>query len=94
MFLFQKNDYPVPCKNMLVSVGGKNSEKNKDKDLATAFFYFAPRAVLSEENYLYDVDTLLAEVGGYVGLLLGFSFAHLLQWFNFLFDKILTPESG
>ena len=52
-----------------------------------AYFYFAPRVIKSQEHYLYDFDTLIAEIGGYVGLLLGFSFAHLLGWFNALFER-------
>ena len=74
---------------MQVSFGGKNSRANSDNSSAIAYFYFAPRVILSEEKFIYDGDTLMAEVGGYVGLLLGFSFAHVLQWFSFLVDKIL-----
>ena len=37
----------------------------------------------------------MAEIGGYVGLLLGFSFAHLLGWFNALFERtIWTSEEA
>lgn len=47
-----------------------------------------------QEHWLYDFDTFMAEIGGYVGLLLGFSFVHLLQWFNFIFDMWLLKDGN
>merc|ERR1719385_225806 len=46
-------------------------------DKGLMYFYFAPRIMLSKENYLYSFLTLAAEIGGYVGVLLGISFLHL-----------------
>ena len=37
-------------------------------------FYFEKRVLMSEENYFYTGLSLLAEIGGYLGLLLGVSF--------------------
>ncbi len=44
------------------------------------YVYYAPRTMLSEEHELYTVLTLFAEIGGYVGLLLGVSLWHLATW--------------
>ena len=52
-------------------------------------FYFPQLTILSEENYLYTTLTLLAEIGGYLGLLLGVSFLNIVDWVQrFLQDKI------
>ena len=35
---------------------------------------------MSEEHYFYSGLSLLAEIGGYLGLLLGLSFLNLASW--------------
>ncbi len=36
--------------------------------------------MLSQENYLYSLLSLFAEMGGYVGLLLGLSFLEVTRY--------------
>ena len=83
----QLNDCSDPCESLFINVGGKNLRSVQDQDYGELYLYFAPKVVISQEHYLYDFVTLMAEVGGYVGLLLGFSFAHLLEWFNAAFEN-------
>ena len=83
----QLNDCSDPCESLFINVGGKNLRSEKDQEYGELYLYFAPKVVISQEHYLYDFVTFMAEVGGYVGLLLGFSFAHLLEWFNAAFEK-------
>ena len=42
--------------------------------------------MLSEELQLYTLLSLLAEIGGYVGLLLGVSLWHFASWMNDLLE--------
>ncbi len=47
---------------------------NEDaRDSARAVFYFRRDIKVTTEYYLYSVLSMLAEIGGYVGLLMGVS---------------------
>ena len=75
----QQNDCNRPCKSMVLNIGGKNYEYNADqtKDNQTygvGLFYFSMTATKTEESYLYSFSSLIADIGGYMGMLLGFSF--------------------
>ena len=56
----------------------KEAEKDEDQH-GTAYFYFPQRVVQSKEHNFYSFLSMVAEVGGYVGLLLGVSFFHLVR---------------
>ena len=49
-------------------------------DTALAYFYFAPKVMKTTEHYFYTALSLLAEIGGYLGLLLGVSLWHFASW--------------
>ncbi len=73
---------------MYVSKGAKNTMKlDNDSAEGTVNFYFSPRVAHSEEHHFYSFLSMMAEVGGYVGLLLGFSFFHLAQWGGDIISK-------
>ena len=85
-------DCPKPCEFMMINVGSKNVVDNYDESengtlskYALQYLYFATRIIVSEEHDLYTFLSLAAEIGGYVGLLLGVSFFHLAR---FLKSKI------
>ena len=48
---------------------------------------FSPNIKSTEEYYLYTPLSLIAEVGGYVGLFLGVSFHQIKDLFNFFISK-------
>ena len=50
-------------------------------------FYFEKRVLLSEEHYFYTGLSLLAEIGGYLGLLLGVSFLNFASWIALLVQR-------
>ena len=41
------------------------------------YLYYAPRVTQSIEHLLYTILNLFAEIGGYVGLILGYSLFHV-----------------
>ena len=51
------------------------------------------RIMSSKEHIFYTFLSMMAEIGGYVGLLLGVSFFHFAAWLSTIIDKkILTLE--
>lgn len=83
----QQNDCNRPCKSIIVSVGGKNYNYNKNNNYGTAMFYFSMTSTKTMENYLYTFTNLFAEVGGYLGLLLGYSCLDLASSMWYLAKK-------
>ena len=73
----QERDCLLPCHSMMISVSAKNSVTFSSRTFAEAYLYFPPRIMLSQENDFYTFLSLMAEIGGYVGLLLGVSLFHL-----------------
>ena len=51
------------------------------------WFYFEKRVVMSKENYFYSGNSLFAEIGGYLGLLLGVSFLNFASWVGTLLPE-------
>ena len=47
-----------------------------DEDRTVQVFYFPQRIMVNREKFLYPFITTMAEMGGYVGVLLGVSFLH------------------
>ena len=72
----------MPCEYLLVTLGGKNLRLRKGEDHyhGSAYFYFPQRVMLSREHHFYSFLSMVAEVGGYVGLILGVSLFHLVRW--------------
>ena len=50
--------------------------------------YFGTSVSIRETRIAYDTSSLFAEIGGYTGLLLGFSFFDFAKLFSFLSDKL------
>ena len=90
----QMKDCLPPCNQLLIDVGSKDVdrkplENNKSSQL---LLYFPPRVLRSNENYLYTILTLLAEIGGYMGLLLGYSLFNFATLVNELLDVHIEKE--
>ena len=84
----QKLDCAVPCHSLIINIGAKNVESlSKKKQFGEFYFYFSPRIPLSEELYFYTFLSLMAEIGGYVGLLLGVSLFHFAGWLTSVLAK-------
>ncbi len=84
---------------VLVSIGAKDVEvagKNVSDSapFGQTIFYFPSRVVVSKENYFYTVLSLLAEIGGYVGLLLGVSLFHLAAGLSQIIERQIRKFEG
>ena len=83
----QKRDCAPPCRTMVIELGAKNiirHEKNHSR--TEILIYFSPYVTKVNEKYLYSPLGMLADVGGYIGLLLGYSFLHLAKLVYKLFS--------
>ena len=72
----QQLDCNIPCHSLTVNLGAKNYQ-NTTKSYGLLYLYYAPRVTQSEEHLLYTLLNLFAEIGGYVGLILGYSLFHV-----------------
>ncbi len=67
--------------------------RNADlSDTARAVFYFRRDVKTTSEYYLYSVLSMLAEIGGYVGLLMGVSLFKLAEINNLCIDYYATRK--
>ena len=78
----QQKDCNTPCRTVSAVLGAKNylNHSKEEQGYARLDLYFPPRATLSKEHYLYTFFTFFSEVGGYVSLILGYSFFELFRW--------------
>ena len=63
------------------------------KNYAWGVFYFRRDIKTTTEYLLYTLLSMVAEIGGYVGLLLGASLVNIGQINSFLLDKCLLKKS-
>ena len=83
----------ISCQTLLVNLGAKNHQIEEDSNRGRFYLYFAPRTMVSRELLLYTLLSLFAEIGGYVGLLLGVSIWNFAAWIsNILESKINKME--
>ena len=83
----QHNDCDTPCHRLIVDLGAKEMIKlDNNKTSAVFHFYFPQKMLVIKENYLYTVLNLLAEIGGYMGLLLGYSLFNIATFVNKIID--------
>ena len=78
----QQKDCNTPCRTVSANLGAKNylNHSMENQNYARLDLYFSPRATVTKEHYLYTVLTFISEVGGYVSLILGYSFFELFRW--------------
>jgi len=62
-------------------------------DYAWGVFYFRRDIKTTTEYLLYSLLSMLAEIGGYVGLLLGASLVNIGKINSFLLDRCLVKKS-
>ena len=79
----------VQCHSVGVDLGAKNYQNLTvfRQPFAVLELYLLPTALQTTEKLLYTRLRLLAEIGGYIGLLCGYSLFSFLRWINGRFDK-------
>ena len=83
----QYNDCETPCHRLIVDLGAKEViTLDNNKTSALFHLYFPQKMLVIKENYLYTVLNLLAEIGGYMGLLLGYSLFNIATFVNKIID--------
>ena len=86
----QLGDCQSPCETMVVSLSGCNSSQSSEEvPWGGVFLYFSQKMVRNHEEHFYSVLSLVVEIGGYVGLLLGVSALHLFGYV----DRMLAREA-
>ena len=81
---WQKQDCPNPCKYLKVSISPGIEMKTKAKWI----MFFFPETIKSfKAYYAYSLLSLIAEVGGYVGLVLGWSFYQITNFMDLTKDS-------
>ena len=78
----QKKDCLIPCRSLTVNLGAKNYVKKNvsEQYYGLLYLYYAPRVTQNIEHRLYTILSLFAEIGGYVGLILGYSLFNVVGW--------------
>ena len=90
----QESDCLPPCKSLIINVGARDNEVggDDDDDYGEAVFYFPQRVLKSEEKLFYTFLSLMAEIGGYVGLFLGYSILNLAEVVVRILQKKIDEE--
>ena len=57
------------------------------QDVGWIVFYFRKDVKFSKEYYIYSIDIMVAEIGGYMGLLLGISLFDLSLFIDYILDS-------
>ena len=88
-----------PCHWVTVDLGAKNYQTDNLKnftfdDYALLDLYFLPTATKNREKLLYTILHLFAEIGGYLGLLLGYSMFSFFGWINQVFVEKIQQLEG
>ena len=88
-----------PCHWVTVDLGAKNYQTDNlnnftSDDYALLDLYFLPTATQNREKLLYTILHLFAEIGGYLGLLLGYSMFSFFGWINQVFVEKIQQLEG
>ena len=78
------------CNHMDISFGYPSIYDSGDKSLT---MYFKATVPVRESHLAYPQSTLFAEIGGYTGLLLGFSLLDFTKVVNFFVDRMRSLGS-
>ena len=79
-----------PCNSIKASYGYPWIYKSTNSSSSSITLYFTFLIPIRESHLAYDGSSLFAEIGGYTGLLLGFSLYDFAKLFSFLVEKAQT----
>ena len=92
----QKSECKVPCRKLITrqavlrdSLFGKFVDNDRNKPLTKMTLYMKEQVKTTEEIFLYTGLSLVAEIGGYVGLFLGWSVVNQISMLvNLVYSKL------
>ena len=77
------------CNTMDFTFGYPSIYKTKsNNDTSFVTLYFGKSITVRESHLAYSGSSLFAEIGGYTGLLLGFSLFDFAKFFEFISERI------
>ena len=82
----------LPCASMEVNFGVLFSDNDRNDEKSYMKIYLKSSVKFQQTIYDYTLLSLLAEMGGYMGLLLGFSLADITIFFQKSKDYLKLPE--
>ena len=85
---------PPACNTMDFRFGFPSKYPIKINSTAKLTIYFPTSVQVRESQLAYAKSSLFAEIGGYTGLLLGFSFFDCAKLFNFLAEQFQKRGKG
>ena len=83
-----RSECTSPCNTMQVSAKGNNITPAKSGK-PQLVLYFQSRIQIGKEHYLYTLISFFADVGGYVGFILGYSLLNIAEVIMAALDKKL-----
>ena len=89
----QFRDCESPCDLLMVELGAKDIRKWNNTQTSTLTLYFPQKILMTKEHYLYTLLSLLADIGGYMGLLLGYSLFNLVPLITKVIDIYIDKQS-
>ena len=75
-----------PCHSLEISTTSNVTPNPSNKSKNYLYLYFQVVVTKSEEKRLYGWRNLFAEIGGYVGIFLGYSFLPLMDLFAWAYQ--------
>ena len=79
---------PPACNTMDFTFGYPSAYKARGNETAFVTFYFGKSVTVRESHLAYPGSSLFAEIGGYTGLLLGFSLFDFARFFEFISKRV------
>lgn len=79
---------PAACNQIDFKFGFPSIYPIKHNSSSQLTMYFGTSVSIRESRIAYDKSSLFAEIGGYTGLLLGFSFFDFAKLFSFFSERV------
>ena len=75
------------CHEVIIEQTLMSSKPDPDHETILQLYWQNPRITYVEDFVSYDLHNLIGEVGGFLGLFLGFSFTSIFTWIEWILNK-------
>ena len=80
-------DCSNPCSVMDITYGFPGTAKHSNEQIGEVKMYFKSHITVKRSVLVYEETQLMAEIGGYIGLILGFSLLDLGKFLQSAYDR-------